>query len=280
MTNEKIEYLKLAHMISGSSDIDVVLAVSERIRLYVETGNYSPVEDRKSSLCAFLTNVMIPSRGSGYIKFEPYQFQSDYFSKLLETQNKPVVIASSRNMGLTLCLNLYALFEASTKPDQTILVLSSSLAHAGSQIDQMKQIMYGDGGTLEVTKYSIKFPNGSRIIARTVGPLTMSSILPTHILIDNAEAVSYKALKEFIYNTIREEMLFRTAKIVVQGTPRFTEGPYYELCMNNHPDFVQLRYKWTDHPNRDEKWADVMRQELGPIIFANEHECQFVEGLS
>jgi hypothetical protein len=282
MNTERFEYLKLAHLITASTNVETVIAAAEKIRLYVEDGPYtaSPIEDRKALLSAFLNKVVISHPYKGLIKFIPYGFQIDYFRTLIESGNKAVIVATSRNMGLTNCMAVYASFEATTKPDQNILVLSDSLKTAGSLLDCIKIALYGSPDIVAMNKLSITFKNGSQIVARATGASALRAQSPTHILIDNAAYVSYKSLSETLDVIVSEGKFKNGTKLVVQSTPKFAEGPFYQLFINQHPDFEQLRFQWSDHPDRDTVWAAQTRAELGQLEFAINHEAQFISRIS
>lgn len=79
-------------------------------------------------------------------------------------------------------------------------------------------------------------------------------------------------------------------KAIVTSTPNSDEDQFAQIwkqankCVDSYGNptpvgvngFKAYTAKWSDHPDRDEKWADEMRATLGEEKFLREIECRFI----
>lgn len=286
-----LKILETAKLLCGSNDISVIIDTAKKIKQYLTTTEVQTdslqmntsftLQDFAvlSDVVSFAKACSIQHPVNGTISFKPYPFQEDALRLLCEN-NRLTVLNTSRQMGMTTIFAIFALFQAATKPDQAILVCANRLANA---IEIMDRIRYAyqslpnnvRPGVIEYNKTTISFSNGSRIIARAVNENAARGMSLTHILIDQAAFISYKTLESFW--TAAMPCMATGGKTVVQSTPRYADGLFYDLCRHAPDNGAHvMTIPWHKHPERDEAWAKPYRDNLGERAWRSEFECEFI----
>jgi hypothetical protein len=228
----------------------------------------------------FARNCAIEHPRHGPVMFVPYDYQSAALTTIAQEKHF-FTIATARQMGATTLLAIYALYEAASKPNQTIVVSSGNLASALEIISRIRYaIEYGHHTetTLreaQCNKASIMLSNGSHITARAVSTSTLRGMKFDLLIVDNAAFISYKTLTEFLQSAqmLQEQ---RGGKIVLCSTPKLAEGPFFEAYRNSRG---RLKLTWDMHPDRNIVWANAALSNLGARSFSQEHDAQFIEDI-
>ena len=184
----------------------------------------------------------------------------------------------------------YLLWYAMFIPDSTILIAAHK--YSGAQ-EIMTRLRYAYEmcpdmircGVNSYNKQSIEFDNGSRIIAQTTTETTGRGMSVSLLYCDEFAYVEPNISVEFW--TSIAPTLSNGGKAIITSTPnsdedqfatiwneankRFDEfGNQTHLGKNGFYPFMSI---WSEHPDRDDKWADEMRSQLGQERFEREHEC-------
>jgi hypothetical protein len=286
-----LKILETAKLLSNSSDIDRIIEVAKKIKQYLtpaevrtdilQMNTTFSVQDFAvlSDIVSFAKACSIQHPVNGSIPFNPYPFQEDAL-RLLSENNHLTVLNTARQMGMTTIFAIFALFQAATKPDQAILICGNRLAHAIEIMDRIRfayQSLPNNvrPGVIEYNKTTISFANGSRIMGRAVTEHAGRGLSLTHIMIDQAAYVSYKTLDGFWTSTM--PCMATGGKTIVQSTPRYADGLFYDLCRNAPDNGAHLMtIPWHKHPERNEAWAEPYRQNLGERAWRSEFECEFI----
>ena len=178
-------------------------------------------------------------------------------------------------------------------PDSTILIAAHKFT--GAQ-EIMNRIRYAyelcpdhiRAGVTSYNKQSIEFENGSRIVAQTTTETTGRGMSLSLLYCDEFAFVPPNIATEFW--TSISPTLATGGKAIITSTPnsdedqfaliwneankRFDEfGNETEVGING---FFPFKAHWTEHPDRDEKWAKEERGRIGEERFRREHECEFL----
>ncbi len=271
---DDLKILETAKLLSNTNDIDRIIEVANKIRAYLKFGPPVPAID----ILDFAKKCVIQHPMRGAIQFLTYPFQEDALN-LLAANHKFTLLNTSRQMGMTTLLAVYALFEAATKPNQAIMIVSNRLASAVEIMDRIRFAMTGSSlmlpSVVELNKTTISFNNGSRIFARAASADAVKGCTLTHILIDQAAFISYKIFDSFWLSI--QPCLSVGSKVVVQSTPRYAEGKFYDMCrMAPQNGAHYMVVPWHKHPERNEAWAEPYRQNLGERAWRSEFECEFI----
>lgn len=228
----------------------------------------------------FLTNyVFIISLDEGKILFKPYEFQKD----MLEVfrQKRFTVATLSRQMGKTITVCAFLLYEAIFNKDYSIAILANNASKSREILGRLK-LMYEllpwwlKPGVVEWNKGSIEFSNGSKIFA---GPTTNSSIRGFSIncvYLDEFAFVQNDV--EFFTSTYPVIASGKKTKIIITSTPNGMNLFYklYTDAQYGRNEFHPVKFTWECHPDRDEAWKIETIRNTSLAQFRQEHSCEFL----
>ena len=233
--------------------------------------------------------IQHPVRGS--IQYHPF----DYQRKLINTYHnyRFSISLMPRQTGKSTSAAGYLLWYAMFVPDSTILVAAHK--YIGAQ-EIMQRIRYAyencpdfiRAGVTSYNKGSLDFENGSRIVSQTTTENTGRGMSISLLYCDEFAFVRPTIASEFW--TSITPTLSTGGKCIITSTPNSDEDQFAQIwrsANNNFDEFgneVELgkngfkayRSRWQEHPDRDEKWADEMRSQLGEERFRREMECEFI----
>ena len=240
----------------------------------------------------FLDNyffIQHPTRGR--MKYQPFGYQE----KLIDTYHnyRYSISLMPRQTGKSTSAAGYLLWYAMFVPDSTILVAAHK--YTGSQ-EIMQRIRYAyesvpdhiRAGVVSYNKGSIDFDNGSRIVSATTTENTGRGMSISLLYCDEFAFVRPTIASEFW--TAISPTLATGGKCIITSTPNSDEdqfaliwrqanktqdeyGNETEVGVNG---FKAYRSYWNEHPDRDEKWAEEMRAQLGEERFRREMDCEFI----
>jgi len=240
----------------------------------------------------FMSNFFyIQHPTKGVLKYQPY----DYQEELIDTyhNNRYAIALLGRQMGKTISAAGYLLWYAMFIADSTILIA----AHKGKgakEIMQRIRFAYENCpdhircGVVNYNQFNIDFENGSRIDSATTTENTGRGMSLSLLYLDEFAFVRPTIAKEFW--TSISATLATGGKCIITSTPNSDEDQFAELWFdaNKTEDeygnqthlgingFKAYKAIWSQHPDRDEKWGNQMRIQLGDDRFLREHECEFI----
>jgi len=240
----------------------------------------------------FMTNYFyIQHPIKGRILYAPF----DYQKRLIETYHnyRFSIALMPRQTGKSTSAAGYLLWYAIFVPDSTILVAAHK--HAGSQ-EIMQRIRYAyesvpdfiRAGATSYNKGSIDFDNGSRILSTATTENTGRGLSISLLYSDEFAFVRPTIAREFW--TSISPTLATGGKCIITSTPNSDEDQFAILwkgankCQDEYGNpteigqngFKAFRSYWNEHPDRDEKWANEQRAQLGAERFDREMNCEFV----
>lgn len=198
-----------------------------------------------------------------------------------------------RQTGKTTTAAGYLLWYAMFIPDSTILIAAHKYTGA---MEIMQRIRYAyelcpdhvRAGVTSYNKQSIEFENGSRIVAQTTTETTGRGMSLTLLYCDEFAFVPPNIATEFW--TSISPTLATGGKAIITSTPNSDEDQFAMIWneANKREDeygniqdvgkngFFPFKAHWSEHPDRDQKWADEERARIGEERFRREHECEFL----
>ena len=227
----------------------------------------------------------------GKLKYEAF----DYQRRLIDSyhDHRFNVNLLPRQTGKTTTAAGYLLWFAMFVPDSTILVAAHK--YTGAQ-EIMSRIRYAyelcpDAvrcGVKNYNKQSIEFDNGSRIVAQTTTPTTGRGMSLSLLYADEFAFVEPNIATEFW--TSISPTLATGGKAIITSTPNSDEDQFAQIWKeaNKRVDedghesevgrngFFPFRAYWSEHPDRDQAWADTEKSRIGEERFRREHDCEFL----
>jgi hypothetical protein len=240
----------------------------------------------------FISNyffIQHPTKGA--MKYQPF----DYQDRLIDSYHsyRYSISLMPRQTGKSTTAAGYLLWYAMFVPDSTILVAAHK--YTGSQ-EIMQRVRYAyencpdhiRAGVTSYNKGSLDFENGSRIVSATTTENTGRGMSISLLYCDEFAFVRPTIAQEFW--TSITPTLATGGKCIITSTPNSDEDQFAQIwrAANDTFDkygnetelgrngFKAFRSKWQEHPDRDEAWAEQMRQQLGEERFRREMECEFI----
>ena len=228
----------------------------------------------------------------GKMQFEAYVFQRE----LIQTywQNRNTIAMIPRQSGKTTTAAGYLLWYAMYNDDVTVLIAANKFK-AANEIMMRIKYAYEEmpdhirAGVSEYNVTSIRFDNGSRIVATTTTPDSGRGMSISLLYLDEFAYVRPRVAVEFW--TAMAPTLATGGKCIITSTPASDEDTFAELwfgSVNTIDDtgneipggvgingFKGFTAHYSDVPGRDDKWADIERAKIGAERFQREYECQF-----
>jgi hypothetical protein len=253
---------------------------------------FAKCADPKNGPFYFMDNyfyIQHPTKGK--MVYHPFPYQE----KLIENYHnyRFSISLMPRQTGKSTSAAGYLLWYAMFKPDSTILIAAHK--YSGAQ-EIMQRIRYAyelcpdhiRAGVVSYNKGSIEFDNGSRIVAQATTENTGRGMSITLLYSDEFAFVRPTIAKEFW--TSISPTLSTGGKAIITSTPNSDEdqfaliwkganktedefGNQTEIGING---FRAYKAHWSEHPDRDQQWADEERGRIGDERFRREHECEFV----
>jgi hypothetical protein len=219
----------------------------------------------------------------------------DYQKRLINTYHnyRFSISLMPRQTGKSTSAAGYLLWYAMFVPDSTILIAAHKFT--GSQ-EIMSRIRYAyelcpdfiRAGATSYNKGSIDFENGSRIMSSTTTENTGRGLSISLLYCDEFAFVRSTIGREFW--TSISPTLATGGKCIITSTPNSDEDQFATLwkgankCIDEFGNATELgvngfksfRSYWREHPDRDDKWAEEQRSQLGEERFRREMDCEFI----
>lgn len=192
----------------------------------------------------------------------------------------------------TTCAAGYLLWFATFRKQKTILIAANKLSQAVEILDRIKFSYerlpnWIKAGKLKFNERMVKFDNGSRILCRATTKDAGRGLSIAILYVDEFGIIAPNLSREF-YTAIRPT-LATGGKMIITSTPMSDEDQFADIWFgsqdkfddegNEIPNgegrnrFYGLKYIWSDHPKRDEKWAKEWRATMSENKFRQEFEC-------
>ena len=258
---------------------------------------FTDTQVRELALCAqdpvyFIDNycwVQHPTKGK--MKFHLFDYQRELIRCYHE--NRYSINMLGRQMGKTASAAAYLIWYAMFIPDSTILIAAHKFAGA-QEIMQRVRYTYETlptwikAGATSYNKGSIDFDNGSRIISTTTTETTARGMSLSLIYLDEFAFVKPRIASEFW--TSISPTLSTGGKCIITSTPNQDDDQFARIWKEatknvdeygnptklGRNGFSHIKFIWSDHPDRDEAWANTERIKIGEERFLREHECEFI----
>jgi hypothetical protein len=235
--------------------------------------------------------IQHPVRGK--MLYHPFEYQKRLINNY--HQNRFSISLMPRQTGKSTSAAGYLLWYAMFVPDATILIAAHK--YLGAQ-EIMQRIRYAyelcpnhiRAGATSYNKGSLEFDNGSRIVSQTTTENTGRGMSITLLYLDEFAFVRPTIAKEFW--TSITPTLSTGGKAIITSTPNSDEDQFAYIWKgankiedefgNLRPNglgingFKAFRAFWREHPDRDDKWAEEQRSQLGDERFRREMDCDFV----
>lgn len=230
----------------------------------------------------FIENyIYIVNLDQGLIKFSPRPYQRKVV-ELLEKE-RFLIIKFPRQGGKTSILSAYALVEALSKENYSILIAANKAKTATKIIRDIKRSFESlppwlQEGVIEWNEMSVAFENGSRIMAVPTAEDSARGFSFNLVILDEFAFVDPGIAEEFfksIYPTISSGV---TTRMVIISTPKGLNHFYsmWVQAVEKKSGFVPLEIKWDEVPGRDQRFKEETIANFSEEYWKQEYESEFL----
>lgn len=247
--------------------------------------SYTPEQVKELIACSkdifhFLKYVKIIHPDRGRVTFIPWDYQTELFQ--LINDNRFVIALIARQQGKSIMVAAYLLWYSIFNDDKTVGVVSNNEEGAIDILDRIK-VMYEElpdwlkPGQAEYNKKTIMFENGTKIRARATSKDSFRGRTLNICFADEFAFVDpqWKA-DEFFTSNWPTISASSESKFIIVSTPKGIGNIFHRIyseAENGLNTFKHFYADWSAHPDRDDKWAEEQRANLGDRRFNQEFAC-------
>lgn len=205
-----------------------------------------------------------------HLKFEPDTWQAQF----LRSRHQRIILNCSRQSGKSTVTAILALWEAIHRPRSTIVLDSPSLRQSQELMLKFSEFLDMVDRSVKLdsdTKLSVRFANGSRVLALPGSEKTIRGISAVTLLILDEAA----GIPDPLYGAVRPMLAVSRGRLVLMSTPRGEQGFFYETWAKSI-GWEKIKVPWQQCPRIDSAFIEEERRERGSAWVAQEYECQFI----
>ena len=219
----------------------------------------------------------------GHIKLRDYQ--DIQLRKFLDEPDGRHIMLWSRQASKTTSSCLFILWNMTFKNNRITAILGNKLSTSVEVLNKIKEIyellpFHLKAGVVSWNEKVLSFDNKCVILARACTKDALNG-LSVYILYIDEFAFCFNGdveqQKEFLGNAQPTLSSFADSVLIITSTPNGKDYFFelYEKAMKGLSTFKATRVYWWQIPNRDEKWANAMRSEIGDDVFKVQYELSF-----
>ena len=205
-----------------------------------------------------------------YLNITPDPWQANF----LRSTHPRLCLNCSRQSGKSSTAAILALWEAIHKPRSTIVLDSPSLRQSQELMLKFAEFLDMVDKNVKLdsdTKLSVRFANGSRVLALPGSEKTIRGISAVTLLILDEAA----AIPDELYGAVRPMLAVSKGRLVLMSTPRGEQGFFYDTWAKSR-GWEKIEVPWQQCPRIDPAFIEEERLERGNAWVAQEYECQFI----
>jgi hypothetical protein len=188
-----------------------------------------------------------------------------------------------RQMGKSQVVAGYILWYTLFQSNKTVAILANKAA-AAREILFRYQLMYENlplflqQGIKTWNKGDIELENGSIVFTAATSKSGVRGRSVNLLYVDETAIIPNNIAEEFFTAVYPVVSAGSTTKIILTSTPLGYNHfwKFWNDAEQGTNGFVPLRVHYSEHPDRDEKWAEDQRKLLGELKFNQEVLCSFI----
>jgi hypothetical protein len=236
----------------------------------------------KQDPCYFISNYCkVISLDHGLVPFSLYDYQTKFINTI---HAEPRVIAMMcRQSGKSQSVAAYILHYTLFNNDKTAAILANKATTARevmSRVQAMFELLpkWLQQGVREWNKGSYWLENGSKVFCAATSGSGIRGKSVNLLALDEFAIIDNNIAEEFFTSTYPTISSGKSTKIVITSTPLGMNHfwKFWNEAEQGINGFVPVLVHWTEHPNRDQIWADEQRKVLGEVKYQQECECSFI----
>lgn len=222
----------------------------------------------------------IVSLDEGIVLFKPYPYQKRTIKAIHE--NRKVLFLCGRQLGKSTIVAGYVAWYALFNDNKNAVILANKMSSAKEIFSRAQMIIeycpkWLQQGVKTWNKTSFELENGTKVSCGATTASSGRSGSISLLILDEFAFVSPSLAEEFMASVFPTISSSSTSKLVIVSTPNGMNH-YYKLWTEAEQGingFIPMKGHWSEHPKRNQAWADDQRAILGDIKFWQEVEARF-----
>jgi hypothetical protein len=217
-----------------------------------------------------------------YLKFNPTPYQQ----KLLLDESKRIYVCWSRQSGKSTTLAARMIQRCLLYPRTLRLIVAPGLRQSMIMMDKIQDFIYAIPKPVrrqlidKVQRTTIRFKNGSRIVALPNSPNLLRGYSAAECLCD--EAAFFREDELVFFNVLYPMLQTTDGSLIASSTPWGKDTVFYKFSVTPAPPegFSKHHITWSDVVKAKlakQSFIDEMRQQMPPERFRREFDAEFVE---
>jgi len=212
-----------------------------------------------------------------FFGFQVYPYQAG----LLRDKAKRIVVRWSRQAGKTTCIALRAIWYACAYPKTLTLIVAPTLRQSMIMSDRIQDFLASlpkekhQALVGKVQRTTIRFRNGSKIVALPNSPQLLRGYAANHVITD--ESAFFKDDQLVFYNVLYPMLSTTDGTLIASSTPWSKDSVYYRMCQA--PEFSKHVITCEEVVKAGlikQSFIDEMRAKLPDSRFKAEFEAMFI----
>jgi hypothetical protein len=211
----------------------------------------------------------------GIVPFKLYEYQKRIITSIHE--NRKIIAKLFRQGGKTTTVAAYICHYILFNDAKTVAILANK-ATAAREVLYRLQLMYEylpkflQQGVIEWNKGSITLENKSKVFTSATSSSGIRGKSVNFLYIDEFAIIANTIAEEFLTSTYPTISSGKDTKIVITSTPLGLNHFYkfWTEAEQGLNGFVPINAHYSEHPDRDQKWADEQLAILGRLKFNQE----------
>ena len=217
----------------------------------------------------------------GLQPFNLYPFQEKIINHFNE--NRKSLVMLGRQMGKTQTTAAYIAWYALFHKAKTVAILANKAAAAREVLDRVQTMIEGlpqwmQSGVVTWNKGDVEFENKSKIFTAATSSSGIRGKSVNLLYVDEAAFLTNTVAEQFFTSVFPTISAGKTTKVILSSTPcgynHFWK--FWNDAEEGANDFKPMYVHWSEHPERDEKWAEEQKRELGELKYRQEVLCNFL----
>lgn len=223
----------------------------------------------------------VVSLDRGLVPFDLYPYQENFLHTV--HNNSRVCAMLGRQLGKSLSVAAYMLWFTLFHDNKTCAILANKGAAAREVLSRYKDMyenlpVWIQQGIRTWNKGDIELENGSKVFCSGTSASGIRGRSVNLLALDEYAIVPNNIADEFFASTFPTISSGKTTKVVITSTP-LGYNHFWRIwngAVNKTNSFIPFSAHWTDHPLRDQAWADEQRRNLGEVKYNQEVLCSFL----
>lgn len=198
--------------------------------------------------------------------------------EVLRTPAERVLLNCCRQSGKSTIAALLAVHCCVYEPGALVLLLSPTLRQSSELFKKCTRAYHALGEPARAdteTKLTLELRNGSRLVSLPGSEVTVRGFSAVRLLVvDEAARVSDDLLA-----SVRPMLAVSGGRLITLSTPWGKRGWWFEAWANGGPTWERYEVPADQCPRIPPAFLEEERRALGPLWYASEYLCQFVDAV-